>query len=424
MTDMKLKEVSITGYKTIRRLDAFQPGPLNVLIGSNGAGKSNFISFFRFMNWMLTPPGQLQLYVGSNGGASAFLFDGPGVTQQVQGALKLETGGGLNEYSFRLIYSAGDTFRFADERYRFDPTNSGAATNWVVLTPGVAEAEIINRAEAGEATARMTNQLIRGCIIYQFHNTSRVKQRWNMDDNRWLKEDGANLAPFLLRLKDQETKAYQRIVSTMRQLVPFFADFVLEPLGDSLLLQWREVGSDVVFASYQASDGMLRLMSLLALLLQPEDDVPDVLFIDEPELGLHPQAVEVVASLLKPVSLNRQVFVATQSPFMVDQFLPEDVVVVDRREGDPLSVAWLRMNSKTGWKTSRVAGRTPSPSFGRRTCWGGARQIFVHPVAVLTSKDNHTSRQFRGGLVSYQQVKADLLRFAKSDWPMRMRMLS
>ncbi len=97
-----------------------------------------------------------------------------------------------------------------------------------------------------------------------------------------------------------------------------------------MLLQWREAGSDLVFASYQASDGMFRLIALLALLLQPEDDLPDVLLIDEPELGLHPQAVEVVASLLKSVSLTRQVFVATQSPFFVDQFAPEDVVVVDR----------------------------------------------------------------------------------------------
>ena len=332
---MKLKELSISGYKTIKRLDAFQPGPLNILIGSNGAGKSNFISFFRFLNWMLTPPGQLQLYVGNNGGASTFLHDGPEATQQLQGTLKLETDRGLNEYAFRLFYAAGDTVRFADERYRFSASSFGGPANWTVLNPGVAEAEINGRGETGDVTARTINRLIRRCIVHQFHNTSataRLKQRWNVDDNQWLKEDGANLAPFLLRLRNQEGKAYQRIVSTLRQLVPFFADFMLEPVGNSVLLQWREVGSDVIFASYQASDGMLRLVALLALLLQPEDDLPDVLLIDEPELGLHPQAVELVSSLLKSVSLRKQIFVATQSTFMVDQFAPEDVVVVDRPE--------------------------------------------------------------------------------------------
>lgn len=330
---MKLKEFSLSGFKTIKRLDSFQPGPLNVLIGSNGAGKSNFISFFRFISWMLTPPGQLQVHVANNGGASAFVHDGPEVTQQVTAALKLETNRGINEYSFRLFYSAGDTFRFADERYRFVPTNSGGIANWTVLNPGVAEADINYRGESGDVTARTINRLIRRCIVHQFHNTSataRLKQRWNVDDNQWLKEDGANLAPFLLRLRDHEAKAYQRIVSTLRQLAPFFADFVLEPVGNTVLLQWREVGTDIVFASYQASDGMLRLIALLALLLQPEDDLPDVLLIDEPELGLHPQAVEVIASIVKTIAIQRQVFLATQSPFMVDQFAPEDVVVVDR----------------------------------------------------------------------------------------------
>src|SRR3954468_5872019 len=109
---MKLLEFSLAGFKTIKRLDGFQPGPLNVLIGSNGAGKSNFISFFRFISWMLTPPGQLQVHVANNGGASAFLHDGPEATQQVTAALKMETSRGTNEYEFRLFYAAGDTFRF------------------------------------------------------------------------------------------------------------------------------------------------------------------------------------------------------------------------------------------------------------------------------------------------------------------------
>jgi predicted ATPase len=356
---MKLTEFSVAGFKTIKRLDCFQPGPLNVLIGSNGAGKSNFISFFRFMSWMLTPPGQLQLHVANNGGASAFLHDGPEVTQQITASLKLETDRGINEYAFRLFYAAGDTFRFADERYRFVPANASGIANWTVLNPGVAEADINYRGESGDVTARTINRLIRRCIVHQFHNTSataRLKQRWNVDDNQWLKEDGANLAPFLLRLRDREAKAYQRIVATLRQLAPFFADFVLEPVGNSVLLQWREVGTDVVFASYQASDGMLRLIALLALLLQPEGDLPDVLLIDEPELGLHPQAVEVIASILKTIALKRQVFLATQSPFMVDQFAPEDILVVDR-PGRASSFRRLAMPDLKDWLEDYQGGR-------------------------------------------------------------------
>lgn len=330
---MQLTELTISGFKSLKQLRAFQPGRLNVFIGSNGAGKSNFISFFRFLNWMLTPPGQMQMFVANNGGASAFLHDGPEVTQQVSASLKLTTDRGLNEYSFKLFYVAGDAFRFADERYRFSSTQFSSPSNWTVMDPGAAEAEINARGESGDETARTINRLIRRCIVHQFHNTSlnsRIKQRWTVDDNRWLKEDGANLAPFLLRLRNDEPKAYQRILSTLRQLVPFFADFVLEPTGNSVLLQWREVGSDMQFASYQASDGLLRLIALLALLLQPENDLPDVLLIDEPELGLHPQACEVLAGILRSISLNRQVFVATQSTYFVDQFEPDEIVIVNR----------------------------------------------------------------------------------------------
>ena len=123
-----------------------------------------------------------------------------------------------------------------------------------------------------------------------------------MDDSRYLKEDGANLASFLLRLRDTEAAAYKRIVGTIRQAVPFFADFVLEPVGNSVMLQWRELGSDQVFSAYQASDGMLRFIALVALLLQPDNDIPPMVILDEPELGLHPHACELMVGLLRGVS--------------------------------------------------------------------------------------------------------------------------
>jgi predicted ATPase len=151
-----------------------------------------------------------------------------------------------------------------------------------------------------------------------------------VNDNRRLKEDGANLAPFLLRLREEAPPYYRRIVETLRLTVPFFADFELVEAHSSILLQWRERGSDVVFDASQASDGMLRTMALVALLGQPEDGLPEVLLLDEPELGLHPFAIEIVAGLLKAASLHAQVFVATQSTALVDRFELDDIVIVDR----------------------------------------------------------------------------------------------
>jgi predicted ATPase len=136
---MKLNKVSISGFKTFKHLDGFEPRGINVMIGGNGSGKSNFISLFRLLNWMLTPPGQLQLFVANNGGAGSFLFDGPAVTQALSVHLEIETESGLNEYFFRLFYSAGDTFRFAEEKYRYSKRGFVSKAKWVILEPGVAE---------------------------------------------------------------------------------------------------------------------------------------------------------------------------------------------------------------------------------------------------------------------------------------------
>ena len=331
---VRLKNLTIRGFKTIRHLENFQPGPLNVLIGANGAGKSNFLSFFRLLSQMLTPPGDLQLHVGSLGRASAFLHDGPGVTQELAAGLSLEGDEGSYEYAFQLAYAAGDTFVFADERYRVSGGAGQDVEEWRPLGAGHSEAKIVAEAEAGETAARALVSSLRHCLVYQFHNTSfraRLRGAWNVNDGHRLKDDAGNLAPFLLRLRDQEPKHYRKIVKTVGLLAPFFADFELEPMNGKLLLQWREHGSDVIFDASHASDGMLRMMALIALLGQPAQDLPPVLLVDEPELGLHPYAMDTVVGMLKTAAAQVQVVVATQSAPFLDWFDPPDIVVVDRR---------------------------------------------------------------------------------------------
>jgi len=329
----RLTRVTLHGFKTIRELTEFDPGSLMVMIGANGAGKSNFVSFFRLLSWVLS--GQLQLHVQESGPASALLHDGPGETHEIDVGLTIQTERGENEYSCRLVYAAGDTLIFADERFRFTP--EGRPTrDWIVLGPGQRETSLTQYSsseEPGAVTAGVMAALLRKIVVYQFHNTSataRVRSQWNKDDGRWLKEDGANLAPFLYRLKHQEPKYYKRIVETTQLLLPFFLDYELEPEYGRLLLSWREKGSDRVFTAPQAGDGMLRLMALVALLQQPETDLPNVLILDEPELGLHPYAINVVSGLIKSISEQVQVIVATQSVSFIDRFEPEDIVVVDR----------------------------------------------------------------------------------------------
>jgi predicted ATPase len=331
---LMLHRLTLNGFKTIRRLEELELGPVNVLIGPNGAGKSNFVSFFRMLNRMMTPPGGLQLYVAKSGGASTLLHSGPAISPDIEAALTFRTERGASGYSFRLSHAAQDTLVFAEELL----ANTSLVLEWdgwVDLGAGQRESKLMEFTQENRSITMMRTlwSFLQDCAVYQFHNTSetaRIRQRWSVSDNQHLKEDGANLAPFLLRIREQHPTHYQRITGTLRQIAPFFADFVLEPENDTLLLRWREFGNDVVFGPHQASDGTLRAMALVALLLQPREELPAVIILDEPELGLHPRAISILAGLLQGVSSHSQVIVATQSPVLLDHFEPGQVIVAER----------------------------------------------------------------------------------------------
>ncbi len=328
----KLAKLTIEGFKSIKALRGFTPGPLTLLIGANGAGKSNFISFFRLLSHIMS--GNLQGHLTQTGKAHSWLHDGPAVTPEICAAFEIQTGKGINEYEFGLDYAATDRLYFQHERFRYLPLGVVPGAR-VSLGQGHEESLLISRAAKKELTPAAIYAMLQKFVVFQFHNTSftsRMRQAWSMDDARWLKEDAGNLAAVLHRLKENADTAayYQRIVDTLRQSLPFFDDFQLEPEDGNVLLSWRERGTDCIFSAHQASDGMLRFMALVTLLLQPADALPDLLILDAPELGLHPHAITTIAGLIKSASQSIQVIVATQSAMLLDAFEPRDVVVVER----------------------------------------------------------------------------------------------
>ena len=173
--------------------------------------------------------------------------------------------------------------------------------------------------------------------IYHFHDTSpeaKVKQPCEVHDNRVLKGDASNLAAFLYLLRAQYPDHYRNIVDAVRMVAPFLQDFILEPLAlnqQMIRLEWKEKGSDHVFGPSALSDGTLRFACLATLLLQPF--LPSTVLLDEPELGLHPYAITLLAELLRSASTKTQVIASTQSTSLVNQFEPQDVLVVEREDG-------------------------------------------------------------------------------------------
>lgn len=365
----KLNRLTLRGYKAIKDA-AVEFHSMNVLIGANGAGKSALISFFRLLNEMIGH--RLQQFIAQNGRAHSLLYHGPKRTNQIEAILDFETDTGTSVYTARWFYAAGDTLIFADESIQFERLAAANAPNTTSLGAGHAETKVRDAAASGDAIAKVLRHLLNGCRVYHFHDTSptaRLHEANVVGNHSPLMYDCANLASFLYALKTQkDDSAYRRIVSTIQLIAPFFEDFDLRPEGPGgreLFLNWREIGSDQVFGSHQLSDGTLRAICLIALLLQPQDNLPLLIVVDEPELGLHPYALNIFASLLQKAASHTQVLVSTQSSAFLDYFEPEDVIVVDRTTDgatftrlDPVKLAaWLEDYSLGEvWEKNIVAG--------------------------------------------------------------------
>jgi predicted ATPase len=337
----KLRRVRIEGFRSLREID-LELRDLNVLIGANGSGKSNFVGFFNMLSFMLT--GSLQTYVGRKGGATSILHYGAKKTPVLRGKLEFEGDGDTSEYGFSLAFASPDRLLFTDEQVEFwSPGKERPYSK--TLGAGHFETNLLELAsKAGDTVPRKVARVfvnrLKGLQVYHFHDTSEtayIRTLEDVDRNRSLMSNGGNLAAVLYRLQETKPSHYARILSTVRMAVPYLKDLILEPdplNGSRIKLRWDDRNRDYEFGPHQLSDGSLRAIALITALLQPEDMLPAVILIDEPELGLHPNAVGIVASLIKSTSAKRQVIIATQSPRLLSQFSPEDVVVVERNEDE------------------------------------------------------------------------------------------
>ena len=326
----RLDRLTIRGFKSIRALEDFEPRALNLLIGPNGAGKSNFIDLFRMLSRMAE--GRLRVLVAEQDGPDALLFGGRKRTERIEAEFRFGTG----SYRFSLV-PAGSGLVFGSEETSFLGGNSTAQT--CDLGSGHAESRLQAADEAGSDTfAPYVQKAIAGWRVFHFHDTSAtapVRQAHGVRDNLLLKPDAANLGAFLRLLRERHPDRYRQIVEVVRQAAPFFGDFVYRrDTGETMELEWFEADEpDTVLGPRQLSDGTLRFMCLSTLLLQPVELQPELILIDEPELGLHPYALTLLAEMLQHASDSRQILASTQSADLVSEVDPEDVLVVDRKEG-------------------------------------------------------------------------------------------
>ncbi|PQV45772.1 AAA family ATPase [Paraburkholderia sp. BL21I4N1] len=319
-------KLTIAGFKSIRELRDFELRNLNVLIGANGAGKSNFIGLFRMLAEIYE--GRLQLYVQTQGGPDALMHFSRKTTDEIHAEFRFSD---QEWYAFKLVPTNDNRLVLSDEQFRFEE-NARAANGSLGSAP---EARLKKIAE--QHGYPYIAAALESTRVYHFHDTgekAKVKQLHALNDTLRLKVDGANLAAYLCMLKTEHAHNYRLIVDTIRLAAPFFDDFVFRANPFSKIqLEWTERGDpDTPFTAHALSDGTLRFICLCTLLLQPWTLMPATILIDEPELGLHPYAINLLADLLKRASEQKQLIVSTQSVELLDNMDPEDVIVVDRKD--------------------------------------------------------------------------------------------
>jgi predicted ATPase len=370
---MKIKNITIKNFKSIRSLNEFKLNDINILIGANGAGKSNFISFLKLLREI--SKSNLRGFVGDNAGANRLLYFGRKNSESMGGRIEFNSvNASVNAYELELKPDSEDSFYFTKEITSFMPQTIWHDVN-ATLT-GYKETilkDMIDKHSLEYGYAGIPGHVLKalsGFDIFHFHDTgvsSPFKQTCDINDNRLLKRDGKNIAAILFFLKEHEPIIFRKIEGIIKQVAPFFDSFVLEPLRatkETIRLEWKEMGSDDYFNADQLSDGTLRMIALVTLLMQP--NLPSTIIIDEPELGLHPAAIQVLAGLIRSVSKKSQVIISTQSVTLINQFTPDDLIVVERegscsifkRFSEEEIESWLESYSLGElWEKNIIGGR-------------------------------------------------------------------
>lgn len=314
-----LSRVIIDGYKSIQHTDV-ELRPINILIGSNGVGKTNFISFFKLINIIYEQ--RLHNYTMQNSAERLFHY-GLKQTSELKGYLAF----GDNAYEVRLQARDNGSLFIAEERSYYQSSSFNVSN--------IDESQIKNSSTYRD---RWLRDYLQSYKIFHFHDTSKgapLRSSANINDNRYLKTDGSNLPAFLFMLQEKYPKTLRRIELTIRSVMPYFGNFSLAPslLDESQInLQWSDIeNNEKYFDANDLSDGSIRFIALATLLLQPI--LPKVIIIDEPELGLHPTAIVKLAGMIKSVaSRGCQIIVSTQSVNLINNFDAEDIITVDRKD--------------------------------------------------------------------------------------------
>ncbi len=342
-----LKKIAVEGYKSIAKAEV-ELRDLNVIVGANGSGKSNFLGVFKEI-YKLSKSLEYKTPLHN---PDRLLHHGRKKTKELEFRIEKD----LEQFTFKSTTHLDELFLFLAGTKFFKGSELFQVHNQENLTH-----QILQSAE---------KKLFSDLVLYHFDDASEnspAKQTNDLHDNRFFRPDAANLAAYLYRLKINHPHEFNRIQDCIRLVAPYFEHFILEPQeikGGFIKLEWKQKGSDAYFDTYSLSDGTLRFICLATLLMQPEP--PALILLDEPELGLHPFAITLLAEMLEDAAVKSQVILATQSVTLLNWMKLENIIVAEhdgqatsfKRLDEEALAPWLDEYSMGDlWEKNLIGGR-------------------------------------------------------------------
>ena len=339
----KIESIKIQGFRSLADVELTDLPNAAVLIGPNGSGKSNVFLFLELLRQMLRYR-RLQDFVARHGGADDQLFGGSARTPTMSGKVQIRFSKGWYSYQPFLSFAHPNTYFFSGEH--FESYQEGDQSVAFHEVSGFGKESEFAHLEFNQDPTELNKRLqpiasefikfLGSWAIHQFHNTDfncSIKNDCDITDNVRIRPDGGNLAAILYRLEQEDPKRYDYICGHIQRILPTFDRFDLEESYGKVMLRWKALGSDKTMGAHLTSDGSLRAFCLVTLLNLPAEMLPSVILLDEPELGLHPSAVGLIGAMIRVMSQQRQVIVATQSPLLVDEFELGEIYVFDLKDG-------------------------------------------------------------------------------------------
>lgn len=334
-----IKRLQLANFRSLGDDVELSLGPLTVPAGTNGSGKSNVVDAFQFLADCMHFG--LEAAIGKRHGIRAVRRWSSGHPRNVRLSVEVAAAGVSGTYTFELTGDRSEEYRVKEEHLQV----AGAGEThellirggtWVAgpsgLRPHVDSLNLALPLVAGDERFRAFADVLRGFAVYTIF-PDKLRQPQKYDPRKPMDGHGANWVSIL---KDQDEATWKPdLLTVLQRLSGDIVDIKVRRVSSYLEVQFEhaEPGSkrEKVFDASQESDGTLRVAGILTALLQ--EPRPTLVAIEEPELTVHPGALEVIVDYVREATDRVQVVLTSHSPDLLQHVRPEEVRVVERRNG-------------------------------------------------------------------------------------------